>query len=71
MRRTTTILIFAIIAMLLCGCQNLPQDPTKTPTMSPEELMAAAQETAAAVNGSLFFPRIPISQLRPRLSLPL
>ena len=48
MRRTTTILIFAIIAMLLCGCQNLPQDPTKTPTMSPEELMAAAQETAEA-----------------------
>ncbi len=48
MRRTTTILIFAIIAMLLCGCQNLPQDPTKTPTMSAEELMAAAQETAEA-----------------------
>ncbi len=48
MRRTTTILIFAILAILLCGCQNLPQDPTKTPTMSAEELMAAAQETAEA-----------------------
>ena len=48
MRRTTTILIFAIIAMLLCGCQNIPQAPTKTPTMSAEEVKAAAEETAEA-----------------------
>ena len=42
----TTLLVFACV---LCACSNIPQAPTKTPTMSPEELMQSAQETAEAL----------------------
>lgn len=51
MSKQTSILVFviAIFAMILSGCTNLPQAPTKTPTMSAEEMMAAAQETAEAL----------------------
>ena len=48
--KTPRILFMLIVfACVLCACSNVPQTPTKTPTMSPEELMQAAQETAEAL----------------------
>ncbi len=38
------ILLF-LSAGLLTACQNLPQEPTKTPTLSAEQLNATAQES--------------------------
>ena len=43
-------LIFMLAAAsLFSACTNVPVSPTKTPTMSPEEMMQAAQETAEAL----------------------
>ena len=43
-------LIFILLAAAFLGaCSNVPVAPTKTPTMSPEEMMQAAQETAEAL----------------------
>ena len=47
----TTRLVFSLIlfTLLLTACSNMPVVPTKTPTMSPEEMMQSAQETAEAL----------------------
>lgn len=45
-KKLLTLLLFAII---LSACSNIPQAPTKTPTMSAEEIMQAAQSTAEAL----------------------
>ncbi len=42
-------LIILAAALILGACSNIPQAPTKTPTMSAEEVMMAAQETAEAM----------------------
>ena len=42
-------LILSIFAFILCACTNIPQAPTKTPTMSPDDMMTAAVSTAEAL----------------------
>ena len=49
MKRFLMLITLVVFAYALCACSNVPQAPTKTPTMSPEELMQAAQETAEAL----------------------
>ncbi len=49
MKRFQKFIMLLVFACVLCACSNLPQEPTKTPTLSPEELMQAAQETAEAL----------------------
>lgn len=49
MNRFPMLITLIVFACVLCACSNVPQAPTKTPTMSPEELMQAAQETAEAL----------------------
>ena len=49
MKRFLMLITLVVFAYVLCACSNVPQAPTKTPTMSPEELMQAAQETAEAL----------------------
>jgi len=39
-------LILIVFAFILCACTNIPQAPTKTPTMSPDDMMTAAVSTA-------------------------
>lgn len=48
MKKIQKLITLLVFAYVLCACSNVPQAPTKTPTMSPEELMQAAQETAEA-----------------------
>jgi hypothetical protein len=48
-RITKIFLLLLFVASFAAGCSNIPQDPTKTPTMSEEEMMQAAQGTAAAI----------------------
>ncbi len=48
-RSINNLLILVFVALFAAGCKNIPQDPTNTPTMSEEEMMQAAQETAAAI----------------------
>ncbi len=48
-RSVNNFLILVFFALFAAGCQHVPQDPTNTPTMSEEELMQAAQETAQAI----------------------
>lgn len=43
------IIFILIIAGILSGCNNLPKNPTSTPTMSEEEMVKAAEGTALAV----------------------
>ena len=51
--KTSKILILMILSAFLLGaCQNIPQAPTKTPTMSAEEMMQAAEETAEAIRAA-------------------
>ena len=43
-------LIFILLAAsLFSACSNVPVSPTKTPTLSPEEMMQAAQETGIRI----------------------
>lgn len=42
------VLLLALIALLGAGCSNLPKDPTPTPTMSEEEILAVFKQTAEA-----------------------
>ena len=39
-------LILIVFAFIICACTNIPQAPTKTPTMSPDDMMTAAVSTA-------------------------
>ena len=50
MKTSRTITLLILFAIVLCGCTNIPQAPTKTPTMSPEEMMQAAQATAESLH---------------------
>ncbi len=50
MKHYRSLLFFLIFAVVLSACSNIPQAPTKTPTMSAEEMLAAAQETAEALH---------------------
>jgi hypothetical protein len=49
MKTLQKLIILVIFACVLSACSNVPISPTKTPTMSPEEMMQAAQETAEAL----------------------
>ncbi len=49
MKRIHFIILFLAAAMIFSACSNIPQAPTATPTMSAEEIMIAAQETAEAM----------------------
>ena len=49
MNKFWKLIILSAFAGVLCACSNIPQVPTKTPTMSAEELMQAAQETAESM----------------------
>lgn len=49
MKTTTKLILMLLFASILCACSNIPVAPTKTPTMSPEDMMQAAQETAEAL----------------------
>ena len=49
MKKARTVFTLLIFALLLSACSNIPVVPTKTPTMSPEEMMKSAQETAEAL----------------------
>ena len=46
MKTYRSLMIIVLFAVLLSACTNIPVVPTKTPTMSAEELMLAAQATA-------------------------
>ncbi len=46
MKKYRSLMIIVFFAVLLSACTNLPVVPTKTPTMSADELMLAAQATA-------------------------
>ncbi len=49
MKHIHLMILFFAIAIIFSACSNIPQAPTKTPTMSAEEVMQAAQETAEAM----------------------
>lgn len=49
MKRIHFMFLILAAAMIFSACSNLPQEPTKTPTMSAEQVMMAAQETAEAM----------------------
>ncbi|MBQ4512147.1 MAG: hypothetical protein II969_04080 [Anaerolineaceae bacterium] len=49
MKIYTKLLTLLLFTIILSACSNIPQVPTKTPTMSPEEIMQAAQSTAEAL----------------------
>lgn len=49
MKKYRTLTILLLFAIILCACTNVPQAPTKTPTMSPDEMMTAAVSTAEAM----------------------
>ena len=49
MKAFQKIIFLLMCAGILTACANIPVAPTKTPTMSPEEMMQAAQETAEAL----------------------
>ena len=49
MKSIKNLIIILLAAAFLGACSNVPLAPTKTPTMSPEEMMQAAQETAEAL----------------------
>ncbi|MBR6088695.1 MAG: hypothetical protein IKP86_02090 [Anaerolineaceae bacterium] len=46
MKFTRKLIVLLLFAVILSACSNIPQIPTKTPTMSPDELIQAAQATA-------------------------
>ena len=46
MKKFRTLLILILAAVTLSACANIPIPPTKTPTMSPEEMQTAAVSTA-------------------------
>ncbi len=46
MKNYTKLLTLLLFSIILSACSNIPQAPTKTPTMSPAEIMQAAQSTA-------------------------
>ena len=52
MRNTHIIILLILCTCLLSACANLPQVPTKTPTMNAEQMMQAAQETAEAMRAA-------------------
>lgn len=49
MKRLNSVVFLVLFACILCACSNIPQVPTKTPTMSPEEMQQAAVGTAEAL----------------------
>lgn len=49
MKAIKKIIFIIAAASIISACSNIPVSPTKTPTMSPEEMMQAAQETAEAL----------------------
>ncbi len=49
MKHIHFMLLLLAAALIFSACSNIPQAPTKTPTMSAEEIMMAAQETAEAM----------------------
>ena len=49
MKKYRTLAILFLFALILSACDNIPQVPTKTPTMSPDEMMTAAVSTAEAM----------------------
>ena len=49
MKKLQLWIMLFVFVFIISACSNVPQAPTKTPTMSPEELMQSAQETADAL----------------------
>ena len=49
MKKLQLWIMLFVFVFVISACSNVPQVPTKTPTMSPEELMQSAQETADAL----------------------
>ena len=49
MKTFRSLLILTLAAILLSACANIPIPPTKTPTMSPEQMQTAAVSTAEAM----------------------
>ena len=49
MKRLKKLILILSFASILGACSNIPVAPTSTPTMSPEEMMQAAQATAEAL----------------------
>lgn len=49
MKKYRNMICLLLFACILCACSNIPQAPTKTPTMSPEEMQQAALGTAEAM----------------------
>lgn len=49
MKRIHFMFFVLAAAVIFSACSNIPQAPTKTPTMSAEQVMMAAQETAEAM----------------------
>ena len=52
MKTSKTLILMILSVFLLGACQNIPQAPTKTPTMNAEQMMQAAQETAEAIRAA-------------------
>ena len=49
MKKYRSLLIILLGSFIIAACSNVPQAPTKTPTMSAEEIMQAAQSTAESL----------------------
>lgn len=49
MKNYRNLFMILLGSIILGACSNIPQAPTKTPTMSPEEMIQAAQSTAEAM----------------------
>ena len=49
MKKYNALMIFIVCAVILSACTNVPVAPTKTPTMSPDDMMTAAVSTAEAM----------------------
>ena len=49
MKKTRILMLFVLAAFILGACTNVPVAPTKTPTMSPDDMMTAAVSTAEAM----------------------
>ena len=49
MKKYRTLAVLFLFALILCACTNVPQSPTKTPTMSADDMMTAAVSTAEAL----------------------
>ncbi|MBQ6508808.1 MAG: hypothetical protein IJI07_04970 [Flexilinea sp.] len=49
MKKYRTLAVLFLFALILCACTNVPQSPTKTPTMNADDMMTAAVSTAEAL----------------------